>query len=269
MNFPPRHFPARFYWRCFRLRGLLWYVRAIWLRRAAEVHVRPPHCRTPLTLRLRTSDLAFYQQLILQNPYTLPWRHPPRVIIDAGANIGLASVRLANQFPQARILALEPEDSNFNMLRKNTAAYPLITPIHAALWSSTATLDILNPTGRHGTFRTQPPPAPDGMRVLGQTAAVSVPHLLAEHQLDGVDLLKVDIEGAEKEVFADPAVWIGRVGVIIAELHDRFQRGCALNFYRATQSFDLEWHRGEHVIVARKEVLAPPSLPSGLSGHGT
>ena len=78
---------------------------------------------------------------------------------------------------------------------------------------------------------------------------------MAGVNLDFVDLLKVDIEGAEREVFASPAAWIERVGVIIIELHDRFVRGCALNFYTATRGFACEWHAGEHVIVARRGLM--------------
>jgi hypothetical protein len=74
-------------------------------------------------------------------------------------------------------------------------------------------------------------------------------------------VLKVDIEGAEREVFADPSAWIDRVGVIIVELHDRFRTGCSRAFYRATGGFDVEWSpRDRSVAVARNGLLlnAPP-----------
>lgn len=45
-------------------------------------------------------------------------------IIDAGANIGLTSVYLANRFPNARILALEVDQQNFELLAENARPYP-------------------------------------------------------------------------------------------------------------------------------------------------
>lgn len=83
-----------------------------------------------------------FGEVITWNMYATRLHQSPRVIVDAGANIGLTAVYFANQFPAARILALEPESSNYALLCKNTAAYP-----QAALWSSTATLDLVDAMG--------------------------------------------------------------------------------------------------------------------------
>ena len=70
---------------------------------------------------------------------------PPRTLVDAGANIGLASLYFANRFPSANIIAIEPEQSNFDLLRKNVAPYETITPIRAALWHENGIIKLVDP----------------------------------------------------------------------------------------------------------------------------
>src|SRR5262249_12045121 len=83
--------------------------------------------------------------------------------------------------------------------------------------------------------------------------AVTVDTLMTRYGLDFVDLLRVDIEGAEQEVFADVSRWIHKVGTIGVELHDRLKTGCSRSFYIATREFDWEYRLGETVFVGRGE----------------
>jgi FkbM family methyltransferase len=232
--------------------GLLYAVRTDLFHQAGEFQIWPRGYKAPVTLRLGTSDAMTFGEIITRGVYALRPRQPPRVIVDAGANIGMASVYFAKQFPGARILALEPERSNYALLCKNAAAYPQIAPIQAALWSSTATLDLVDALGKHSGFRAHTPGVACDRPVIGQVAALDMPRLLADYQAEQIDILKVDIECSEIEVFAGAAAWIGRVGVILIELHDRFKRGCALSFYTAVQDFEVEWRREMIVGVARQ-----------------
>jgi FkbM family methyltransferase len=245
----------RRYRRVFGWRGLPYYLAAEVLGRRAEVTLTLPDHPAPIFLRLGTADVGFCDQIFRRGAYDLPLARSPQVIVDAGANIGLASRFFAARYPQARILALEPAGANYGQLCKNVAALPRITPVRAALWSEAGAVEIFNPTGRHGAFRTRRDVSAPGAGIE-HAPAVTVPGLMAAYDLPQIDLLKVDIEGAEREVFADAEGWIGRVGVIVIELHDRFQRGCALNFYAATQGFEVERHIGEHVWVARRDWMA-------------
>lgn len=243
---------AKKYRRWIGMRGVLYGVRAELLHQTSEMQITPRGYTAPLTLRVGTSDVMTYAETFVRGGYALRLRQPPRVIVDAGANIGLASIYFAHQFPEARILALEPESSNYAMLCRNTVAYPQIVPIQAALWSVTGTLDLVDAMGRHSAFRTQMPGSVPDRPVVGQVAAVDMVRLMADYQVERVDLLKVDIECSELEVFAGAAAWIDRVGVILIELHDRFRRGCALSFYTAVQDFSVEWRRGVVIGVARE-----------------
>ena len=87
--------------------------------------------------------------------------------------------------------------------------------------------------------------------MLGSVRAVTVWDIMREYALDRIDLLKLDVEGSEKEIFAVSDEWIGSVDAICLELHDRFKAGCSRNFFSAVREFPIEVWRGEDVLVAR------------------
>jgi FkbM family methyltransferase len=220
-----------------------------------EVQIQTSRAMAPLHLRLRTSDFRIYGQVMVREEYALPLCRQPQVIVDAGANIGLTAIYFANRFPTARILAIEPEAANFELLRKNVAAYRQIVPIRAALWDTAATLELFGDSGLFGAVRAQARGQPKISPALGQVDTVTMSQLIRDYHLDFIDLFKVDIEGAERAVFAAADPWIEQVGVIIAEMHDRFEPGCTLSFNAVTRGFPTEWRTGEHVVVARREFV--------------
>ena len=172
--------------------------------------------------------------------------------MDVGANIGLASIFYANKHPQARILAIEPEPSNFEMLRKNVQQYPNITPLPLALWKEDAALKIANSEGDYWGFRIEEVGHSIDSFRQDLIHGTSLDRLMKAHGLDYIDLLKVDIEGAEKEVFESSAAWIDRVGAIAVECHDRFRPGCTESVRKATSAFDPVRHGGDIVFLIRK-----------------
>ena len=74
-----------------------------------------------------------------------------------------------------------------------------------------------------------------------------------------MDLLKIDIEGAETEVFGDACHrWLGGVSAIVIELHDWFRPGCAAAFYRAVSQYSfVQYQRGENVLVLKESTRVP------------
>ena len=61
-------------------------------------------------------------------------------------------------------------------------------------------------------------------------------------------VFKIDIEGAEREVFETPAEWIGKVGAVMVELHDDINPGCHEAFEKATRGFSSSVINGETVM---------------------
>jgi FkbM family methyltransferase len=208
----------------------------------------------PLTVRLGTVDLNTYVEVISNREYDFGYRDP-LVIIDAGAHIGFASVWFAQMFPDATIIAIEMEPDNFELLVANTKRYPNVHPLHAALWSSTGRVAVEDPGIGSWGFRAAEEPA-------GTVPAVTVSSVMKAFGLDHIDILKVDIEGAELRVFHESAAWIDKVDSVVAELHDHYLPGCSRAFFGALTGFTDERWRGENVFVARPGTsLAGPTAP--------
>ena len=249
----------RFYMKVAGWRGVRAGALARATRSSRVISVQPAGVKAPFKLRVPSTDLPTYEQVFLHNEYDFRAIERPQVIVDAGANIGLASIQFANRYPQAKIFAIEPEHDNFNLLADNVRPYHNIVPRHAALWGENTTIHLIDPGDSAWGFMTEP--AGEGRAV----AAITVDRLMSDHGIDHIDILKVDIEGAEKEVFADASAWIDRVGddvflnrwQFIVELHERLKGGCNRSFYNATSGFPNEWLHGENVYISRPGVLAP------------
>ncbi len=148
--------------------------------------------------------------------------------MDLGANVGLASVFFGLKYPHARILAVEPEASNHAAMLTNLAALgDRVQTRLAAVWVRDACVNLHTedehgvPLGEWGA-RVSEQPAGSGKT----TKCFRLKTLLDEAGFATVDILKVDIEGAEREIFvSEPEEWLPRVNFIIVETHDRFRPG--------------------------------------------
>lgn len=174
----------------------------------------------------------------------------PRFIIDAGANIGSASIYFARRFPNARIIAIEPENGNYEILCKNAQPYPNITAVHAALWSERTKREIQD---RHtGSLGFTISETTNCKLATGQEVdCLTVLDLMKIHNIDRIGLFKMDIEGAEKEVLKHSNSWIDKVDAITAELHDKICPGCEREYYLATKEFKRTIKYGEKIIAYR------------------
>ena len=94
---------------------------------------------------------------------------------------------------------------------------------------------------------------------------MTVDKLMEQYSCDYIDILKMDIEGAEKEVFETSGSWIDRVRTIIVESHDRLKTRCSRSIYSATKDFELEWCKGETTFFVRKEYAPSGSLQASAS----
>ncbi|MGQ9589948.1 MAG: FkbM family methyltransferase [Planctomycetota bacterium] len=213
------------------------------------VPVCVPGLSRPIHLRCGTTDAAVFEQVFIRDPFRDWLKFPPEVIVDAGAYIGLTSLYLASLFPQAKIFALEIDASNFALLKRNVADCKNIFPLHKALWYERALLTVENPDALAWSYRGAPCIDEGGPSV----PAIDIPDLLAQIEADTIDLLKIDIEGAERELFSQHSDrWIGRVRAIAVELHDRFKNGCRAALEQATAGQGFRWmQRGEYTLLVR------------------
>lgn len=211
--------------------------------------------RHPVYIRIGTTDASVLRQVFVLKQYDVACPIVPKIIVDAGANIGLSAIFFANKYPDATIIALEPESSNFRLLQKNVAPYPQIKPMHVALWKANLQINVVDNHYGHHAFQTMEG-NPNGCLKCGLVQALTVDDIMSSMGLNSIDLLKIDIEGAEKEVFENSAKWIDKVEIIMAELHDNIKPGCSKAFMRATESFSRKPSNGETVMCFRTPKVA-------------
>jgi FkbM family methyltransferase len=215
-------------------------------RRTGTFSARCPGGTRSLGLRANTADIDSYNKIFVEGEYDVDVGIEPTTILDAGAHIGCSVAYFASRWPQASIVAVEPEPGNLALLKQNAAGLSGITFVGAALWYESGTVRFDNPHGRTDSYRAQP--TADGSE--GTTPTVTVEELLSWAPGGHFDLVKLDIEGAERDIFLRDTSWLDRVGCLIVELHDRMAPGCSDALYTALKPFRYElFQHGENVIV--------------------
>lgn len=125
------------YARCFGIvRGLtaLGMVRCWPGSRRQVVDVPVPGSDRRLEVRLGTSDIDVFVHVFRSSEYAWEFAESPGVIVDAGAYTGLSTAYFAMRYPAAKIIAIEPDEANFQLLLCNTAAFANVQAVRAALW---------------------------------------------------------------------------------------------------------------------------------------
>jgi len=198
-------------------------------------------------------DFATFEEVILKEDYNLTINFNPSTIIDGGANIGLTSVFFANKYPQADIVAVEPEEGNFEMLKKNTKNYGRISLIRSGIWSHSAILSVIDEGKGNNSFTVAEILSPK----VDSINAISIYDIMQERSWDTIDILKLDIEGAEKNVFEKNfEQWLPRVKILIIEFHDRVVEGCSSTVLKALSNYSFRSEiKGENTIFYNKEFI--------------
>lgn len=250
--------------RCFGWSGVTLALRETLTTRPVAIRVRSGHLGRAVWVRLNTTDISIYHQIFVDREYQLPLSRAPRVIVDAGANTGFSALYFAQKYPEARIIAIEPEPSNLAVLRRNVDHSSQIEILDQALWHESTELDLFDPgAGRAGLqkdgFQTLAPGTAAGRSTV-KVRAIDLDTIMRQRSIGFIDLLKVDIEGAERELFAHSGRWIRNVGTIVVELHDRMRQGCSRAFYLATAHFPVATARGEHVVVSQAGLIEESAI---------
>lgn len=213
----------------------------------ANIDVYLSSIRRRITVRGATSDIRCFEKVFIDGEYHSPFEMSPKVIVDAGANIGMATLYFASRNPEANILAVEPESTNFKMLQRNCEGLRNVVLVQAALWPVSKRLQISNSANEAWAFSVSDKRTDGG---LGEVSAITMEDIFGRLEGRDIDLLKLDIEGSERELFLDADWWLDRIDCIVIELHDRFRPGCAKAFYSlvAKRNF-IQEIRGENIFV--------------------
>jgi FkbM family methyltransferase len=231
-------------WRyALRFRGAMLGARLGWYD-GAPLRLHPPNLLHPIELRIGSTDADVYGQVLVDEQYAVVADgYAVEVIVDCGANVGYTSAYLLSRFPQARVVAIEPFPANALLCRRNLAPYgSRATVIEAAVWSHCTRLVLDHAGGKEWGV---------GVRAArqgeaGEIEAIDLPSL----GLNRIDILKIDIEGSEAELFAkNTDRWLPSVSNIAIEFHGaecerQFRTAMADYRYVESRSGDLTICRG-------------------------
>ena len=175
--------------------------------------------RRPLVVREGTTDALVLQDVIWRSPYLPPRPIPASsVIFDIGANIGCCSAHLACIYPNARIVAVEMERSNARIARMNTSSFgDRVSVVEAAVWPRDGVVFASGNNEDAYQARQHLSMSERGFSV----AAISMTSLMSSLDVQSIDYLKMDVEGAEELLFSNnPTPWLERTRSLKVEIHN-------------------------------------------------
>ena len=227
---------------------------------------------SPIYLRNCVGDHAIFWQCLVMNQYDfsqfpqsqrlherysiLVETGAAPVIIDCGGNIGLSAIWFAEQFPKATIYCIEPEQSNFLMLQRNVQRFDgRVVAVKGGIWSEPGTLDIVNPDSGPSAFRVQLQDKPSTENTI---RCYTINELLSEANTTEPLIVKIDIEGAQADLFSKNTSWVRSSNLIILELDD-WQlpwQGTSRNFFKCLSSHPFDYLLGGESIFCFNDKAA-------------
>ncbi len=204
----------------------------------------------PLFCRCDSSDRDVFRSVFEWQEYaSLNDLSDVRLIIDCGANVGYTAAYFLTRFPLARVIAIEPDRDNFVVLAENLKPYgDRVTLLQTGVWSHSTGLTLCQGEfGDDGEWVTQvreslPEERPD-------VRAVDIGTLLRESGCDKIDILKLDIERSEMEVFArNYEEWLSKTRSMAVELNGQ---DCEEVFYRAIEGYSFSISHSVEVVICR------------------
>ncbi|MGI6854034.1 FkbM family methyltransferase [Mesorhizobium sp. 1B3] len=195
-------------------------------RRDLLIRTASPDIRVALSCLGGEFDELFAAIPTIKNPF----------IIDAGGYIGTAAIVLAEAYPEATVVTLEPSKANFALLKQNVSNYKNIVPMNKALAPEPGVTTLNNRgTGQWGFTIVSRPEDNPASEAMEQVECVTIGMLMAQFGASGIGVLKLDIEGGERALFSTDTGWIAKTEAICIELHDRIVHGCSDKFVEVTQ----------------------------------
>lgn len=174
------------------------------------------HQRNEEELRLIYSEVFEDQEYRFDSPTASPR------ILDCGSHIGLSVLYFKRLYPRARIVAFEADPVNAGLLRANLVANAVtgVEVVAAAVSDVAGTAHLYDCAGEGAVWTWGSSIIHDMWGDAGQKTAIEVPAVHLEPYLDEpVDLLKLDIEGAEQRVLESLGDGLSQVDQLIFEFH--------------------------------------------------
>lgn len=189
------------------------------------------------------SFLASHDEIFRRGIYRFSTSNPQPLIIDGGANVGLATLFFKRTHKNARVVAVEADPAVAELLQENIRSYGLsdIEVLTGALWDSAEELQFNPDHADGGSVATG-----GGTKVQG---------ILLSDLIDGrtVDLLKLDIEGAETRVLSEASDHLGGVDRLFVEFHGRRDEPQSLDdVLRLLKNAGFRWYLEDTCVFRRQ-----------------
>lgn len=181
----------------------------------------PPIGAVRLCLRSNDGADAFtHSEVFAHRYYQLPLRSAPATILDLGANIGLSAVYFARLFPNSRLACVEPVADNLRLLVRNLKLNGIKAEVIAAAVDAKDGVVVMERGARdYGHKVAEPASSPAS---LFEVTGISVPSIMRRMGWSRIGLVKMDIEGHEKALFAHACEWLHDVDTLCMEYHHHF-----------------------------------------------
>lgn len=186
-----------------------------------QMQFKLPQMANPVAIRSGMSDMQVFHDIFIWGEYSFLKPVAERTtVLDIGANVGYSSTYFAGIYPKCEVVAVELMHTNFEQLSRNTAFLgKRITTLEAAVWSHNDGVSIADDTFRDGdAWSHHASEAKDGKSLV---PSITMIELMQKHAMPRVNICKIDIEGAEFELFATGnRRWVDNCDVILLEIHE-------------------------------------------------
>jgi FkbM family methyltransferase len=193
------------------------------------------------------SELEVLREVFVRSEYSMPAVNEISTIVDLGSNVGFSVLYFRERFPQARIVAVEPDPDAFARLRENTADLDRIELINAAVADRSGSATLYQGAESWATSLTAGPDRERRLTVRTTTLAE-----LGSGLSGTIDLLKLDIEGAEVPVLLSSGPMLARVRLLLFEYHREYTDMTVWQLLAQLPSFDIRRVAGssdDHLTV--------------------
>lgn len=169
---------------------------------------------TEFTVPDSASFLFMHDEIFEKGIYKFKTLNKTPYIIDGGANIGLSVMYFKEIYPDAQIVAFEPDPYIYNVLNENIGnlKFDGVKCVNKGLWDEETDLTFLTEGADAGTMYYSNDDNSDHLIKVKTTS-------LAPYLNKRVDFLKLDIEGAEFTVLKDVESKLDVVQNIFVEYH--------------------------------------------------
>ena len=226
-------------------------------------HVRVGGSAIEIALRPYAGDFFVFHEVFGSRVYELPTAFKSRIrtVVDLGAHVGMTSLFLLDLLTDCQCVCVEPSPENFHLLRANLDAYAdRVTLVEGAVAERSGSI-AFDANGWSWGGK-----ASDSGSRSNRVRAFTVDEIVENAGLDSIDLLKMDVEGAEDGIFRSSRRWMEKVGCIAIEIHEPYslERFCRDVEPLGMRVLEPYGPHGNRVIMAvRHEWLAP--MPAAVA----